>query len=181
MAENKKLSWERDFTEFLAIKPAQIPNEISQQVIDQIHLELHPSAFTVFGKILIIQFAVGLVTLLFCPQFGVSLTSNNGIMTYLMKYGESVCMLGCGAVFTALSFFVASFALKPEEVRTLKQHEVLQLVSLAVLSLGAFIYIGDEIVLTLGLIWLFGAVIGGVVTLETGWALRQNLARRVAA
>ena len=178
MAKNNRPSWENEFAEFLSIEPEQVPHSVSENILSQIQSELHPSAMKVFGKVLFIQFAVGLITLLFCPQFGISLTSSHGIMPYLMKFGDTVCMLGCGGLFTALSFLVASFALKPEEVRSLRKHEVLQLVSLATLSLGAFVCVGGEVVLTLGLIWILGAVIGGVATLETGWILRQNFARR---
>jgi hypothetical protein len=176
MARNEP--WENEFSEFLAVDPLPVPDAMSARVIDQVHQELHPSALRVFGKVLLIQVAVGLFTLLFCPQFGISLTSNMGIMPYLIKFGDNICMLGCGALFTALSLLVASFVLKPEEVRALKRHEVLQLVSLATLSLGAFVCVGGEVVLALGLVWLLGAVIGGALSLEGGWVLRQSLARR---
>jgi hypothetical protein len=178
MAKNDKLSWEKDFAEFMNKGETQVPDALSTQVLSQIHKELNPSATNVFLKIAFIQFAVGSVSLLFCPQFGISLTSSQGIMPYLMKFGEGVCMLGCGAIFTAFSLLIASFALRPEEVRALKQHELLHLLSLATLSLGAFLCLGGEIVLTLGFVWILGAIIGGIFTLELGWALRAKLARR---
>jgi hypothetical protein len=178
MAENNKTFWENEFAEFLAVQPEQVPHAISENLLSQIHSGLHPSAMKVFGKVLFIQFAVGIFTLLFCPQFGVSLTASHGIMPYLMKFGDTVCMLGCGSLFTALSFLAASFALKPEEVRALRKHEILQLMSIATLSLGAFVCVGGEVVFALGLIWILGAIAGGVATLETGWVLRQSFARR---
>lgn len=180
MERNDRSIWEKDFTEFLQAEPAHVPDPISLRIIEQIHSELHPSAFKVFGKILSIQFVVSLITLLFCPQFGISFTASHGIMPYLMKFGDSVCMLGCGAFFTALSLFVVSFALKPEEVRVLKEHEVLQLVGLATLSIAAFLCVGGEVIFTLALVWMLGSVIGGAITLETGWALRKSIARRAA-
>jgi hypothetical protein len=180
MKSHNKWNWEREFTDYLAVEPADVPDLISEQLLVRIHSDLNPSAISVFTKAVIIQLFVGLVTLLFCPQFGISLTSSYGIMPYLMKYGESVCMLGCGALFTSVSFFIASFVLRPEEVRALKQHEVLHLISIATLFLFALIYFGGEVALTLGLVWMLGAVVGGALTLETGWALRQSLARRVA-
>ncbi len=179
MERNERLSLENELGEFLAMKPASVPEMTSEQILNKVKLDLHPPAIQVFLRVLFIQVLVGLITLLFCPQFGISLTSSRGIMPSLMTYGEGVCMFGCGAFFTALSLFAASFALQPEEVRTFKHHEVLQLFSLSTLSLGAFICVGGEVVLTLGLIWLLGAVFGGALTLETGWALRQRLVRRV--
>ena len=180
MKKHNKRGWEREFTDYLAVEPVDVPDPVSEQLLGRIHSELNPSALTVFTKAVFIQLVVGFVTLLFCPQFGVSLTSSYGLMPYLMKYGESACMLGCGALFTSFSFFIASFALKPEEVRALKQHEVLHLISVAILFLFALIYFGGDVALTLGLVWMLGAVVGGALTLETGWALRQSLARRVA-
>ena len=123
-----------------------------------------------------IHFVVGAFTLLFCPQFGVSLTSGRGLMPYLMKYGESLCMLGCGALFTALSILVASLVLRPEEVRVLKEKELLQLALLSTLSLGALALLGGEFALTFALVWLLGAILGGAITLEAGWAYRRAFA-----
>jgi hypothetical protein len=181
MPGNKKTSWENDFKEFLAIQPSSVPSALSERVLTQIHQELNPGSLKVFVKVSFIQFAVGLFTLLFCPQFGISFTSGMGLMPYLMKFGEGICMLGCGALFTSLSLIIVSFGLKPEEIRTLKQHEFLQLASLATLSLGAFLCLGGEVVFTLGLVWLIGAVTGGVITLELGWALRRKIAQRAFA
>jgi hypothetical protein len=101
-----------------------------------------------------------------------------GLMPYLIKFGDSICMLGCGALFTGFSFFIASLALRPEEIRVFKQNEILQLVTIASLSLGAFLCVGGEVVASLGLIWIFGALIGGALSLEAGWTLRKNLLRR---
>jgi hypothetical protein len=150
-------------------------------VLKQVRAELNPSAFAVFTKTALIHAFVGGLTLLFCPQFGIKLTSSHGVMPYLMKFGEGFCMLGCGAVFTAMSLLVASIALRAEEVRALKRNWPLQLAILAMLSLGALLCLGGEILLTLGLIWAVGAIIGGAVSLEAGWAYRRHSAARSLA
>ena len=181
MERNNKKSWETEFREFAEAESVSVPEALSAHVLETIHHEMNPAALTVFTKVVFIQAVVGAVSLLFCPQFGVSLTSSLGIMPYLMKFGESVCMLGCGGLFAGLSLLAASLLLKPEEVRSLKQHEVLHLVSLATLSLGAFLCLGGEIVFTLGLVWLLGAVLGGAISLEAGWALRRVVVRRAFA
>lgn len=179
MEKNNKRSWERDFSEFLGAKPCEAPESTSQNVFSQIHDELNPSAFRVFAKVSVIQVVVGFVTLLFCPQFGVSITSSHGLMPYLMEFGDSVCMLGCGAVFTSLSLFTASLLLRPEEVRAIKQNQVLLLASLSTLSLGVLIFFGGEVVFAMGLAWLLGSIVGSALTLEAGWALRKSIVRRV--
>ena len=169
---------EDDFTEFLAAKPAQVPRDVSEKILSFVGRELNPSALTVFAKLAGIQFLIGSLTLLFCPQFGISLTSSLGIMPLLMNFGEEICMLGCGAFFLGLSLFAVSFILRPEEVRAIKRHEVMNLVSVATLALGVLVIIGGEVELTLGLIWLLGAIVAGAATLEMGWAMRKILFRR---
>lgn len=172
MKKNEKKDWVNEFNEYLLIESVNVPISHSTNVLAQIHQELNPTSLKVFGKISLIHFAMGLLTLLFCPQFGISVTSGLGLMPYLMKFGDSICMLGCGAVFTSLSLFTASLVLKPEEVRVLKQNQILQLATLSTLSLGAFLCIGGEIVFALGLAWILGAIIGGTLSLEVGWKLR---------
>ncbi|MBY0385900.1 hypothetical protein K2X05_12145, partial [bacterium] len=68
----------------------------------------------------------------------------------------------------------SSFYLKPEEIKVLKKYEFLQLLVLSSLSLGFFVALGAEIVLSLALIWLAGATIGGVLSLDLGWTLRRR-------
>ncbi len=115
-----------------------------------------------------------------CPQFGLSLTSSRGLMPYLMEYGESVCMLGCGVLFMGLSFLVASLALRPEEVTVLRRNRVLQISLLALLSLGAFAGFGGEVAPALGMVWALGAIVGGSALLQFGWTIRRAAIRAVA-
>lgn len=174
MTKNNKTDWEKEFSEFLMTEPVKVPDGISERILNKIHAELNPSAWKVFSKVSLIHFAVGFVTLLFCPQFGISITSQLGVMPYLMQFGHEVCMLGCGAIFVGFSLFAASLSLKPEEIKVLKMNNFLQMLSLTTLSIGFFIAMGGEIVLTLGLIWMAGAILGGLVSLDIGWALRRQ-------
>ena len=175
MAGNERGSWEKDFADYISTELVEVPASLSERVLGGIGAELNPSALSVFGKVSLVQFLGGLSTLLFCPQFGLSLSSSLGLMPYLMRFGESFCMLGCGALFTGFSLLIVSFTLRPEEIRILKKHEIVQLISVSTLSLGAFLCLGGEVVLALGLVWLLGAVIGGALTLKIGWGMRKKL------
>lgn len=174
-------AWQKEFAQFTATAPVVASEQITKSIGDQICSDLHPSAFRVFAKAALIHTFVGAATLLACPQFGVSFTNSHGLMHYLMQYGDSVCMLACGAFFTAFSLLVASLVLRPEEVRAIKNNQILQLAFLTSLSLGAFLFIGGQIVLTLALIWSLGAIIGGAISLEAGWAYRKFSIRRSLA
>jgi hypothetical protein len=179
MENDKNFSaWQKDYEEFSSASGEAVPVAMSAAISERVRSDLNPSAFRVFGKTAVIHSFVGAATLLFCPQFGVSFTSGMGLMPYLMKYGESVCMLGCGALFTAVSLMVASLVLRPEEVRALKENEILQLATLSTLSLGAISFLGGEIALTLGFVWLLGAILGGALSLEAGWVFRKVTTRR---
>ena len=86
-------------------------------------------------------------------------------------------MVGCGALFTSVSMLVVSWVLGPEEVRALREKRLLQLALLTMLSLGAILCLGGEVVMSLGLLWALGAIAGGTASLEVGWAYRRLSAR----
>lgn len=179
MEENKKVdSWEEEYASFCSAPHTKVNELLSDDIASTVRQDLDPSAWSVFSKVALVHAVVGSLTLLICPQFGFSLTSSHGLMHFLMKYGDTACMLGCGALFTGLSVLAVSLALRPEEVCVLKKTEVLQFAVLASLSLGAFICLGASIVASLGLVWALGSILGGALTLEIGWAYRRFTARR---
>lgn len=174
MGNRKDFSkWQEEFAEFSETEPVKVSASTTTAIVEKVQSDLHPSAFRVFTKAALIHTLVGAATLLACPQFGVSLTGSHGLMHYLMQYGDSVCMLGCGAFFTAFSLLIASLALRPEEVRALKNSQILQLALLTTYSLGVLLFVGAQLVLTLALIWSLGAILGGALSLEAGWAVRR--------
>lgn len=175
MEKKNKLDLNEEFDEFLNSKEnIAPPNNLSNRIFGMIHNDLNPSSWKVFGKTSLIHSVVGGATLLFCPQFGLSYTSSMGLMPYLMNYGEGACMLGCGAVFTSISLLLTAFLLRPEEVRVLEKNKVLQIGVLSTLSLGAMICLGAEVVTTLAFVWMLGALLGGIASLEFGWLMRRR-------
>ncbi|MBI2604895.1 MAG: hypothetical protein HYW49_02320 [Deltaproteobacteria bacterium] len=165
----------RDFEEFQKAESVAPPIVISERILARVHRDLNPGAWTVFLKLVAIHAVVGGITLLFCPQFGVSPFRGMGLMGLLMRFGDQVCMMGCGAFFMAGSLLMASLFLRPEEVRALRRLEVLQVCSLALLSIGFFVCFGSAVIGGLALFWVLGSILGGLGTLELGWALRQRL------
>jgi hypothetical protein len=176
MVRSSRASWEKEFVDFVSSDaPSEVPVEISQKLFSEVSKELNPSVTWVFAKTTLIQLFGGVVSLLFCPQFGIGISEGQGLMPFLMKFGEGVCMLGCGALFGGFGLLAASFLLRPEEIRILKASEVLILGALATLSLGAFICLGANVVLTIGLIWILGTLVGSATIFEAGWALRKKI------
>lgn len=173
MKRNEPSHWNTEFKEFLEADCASVPDTLSKGVLSSVYHKLHPSFWQVLGKLALVQAAGGALTLLFCPQFGLSFSNNYGLMYYLMQFGENVCMAGCGALFTGVCFLIASLALKPEEVRVLRKHRLLQVSSVAALSLGFLLCIGSDVAEGIAVVWGLGAIVGGLATLELGWNLRR--------
>ncbi len=181
MKNDKKTTWESEFADFLRSEPAEVPQKLTETILEKIHQQLNPSFLQVIKKISFIHFIVGFFTLLFCPQFNVSITSQLGLVSYLMQFGHKVCTFSCGVIFVGISIIVSSFYLDPEEIKVFKKYEFLQLLVLSSLSLGFFVSAGAEIVLSLGLIWQAGAIIGGILSLDLGWTLRRWLHFKAAS
>lgn len=173
--------WMDEFKEFVSAEPVNPPKVLSDSILSRVHRDLHPSVWSVFLKLSAIHAIVGGVTLLFCPQFGFSLTSGMGLMGLFMRWGEQACMLGCGAVFMGGSLLTASLALRPEEVRAIRKTELLQITVLALLSVGAFVCTGTAAVESLALFWILGSILGGLGTFELGWVIRRWILTRGSA
>ncbi len=167
--------WADEFKTFMDATPVAPPQSLRENILNYVHKELNPSAVKVFSKISLIHVGVGFISLLMCPQFGFSPLGNMGLMSLLMKYGNAVCMLGCGAVFVGGTALISSFVLKPEEVRVLRKTEALQFAVLSILSIGAFLCLGAEVLEGLTLIWMLGSLVGGLLSLEIGWVIRKKI------
>jgi hypothetical protein len=182
-------NWMSEYQEFLNTKEITPPSSLSEQVLSTIHSNFNPSLWFVFLKLLAVHAIIGTITLIFCPQFGISPISNTryanlgipniGMAHILMHYGETACMLGCGAIFLGGSALAASMILRPEEIRVIRKTQILQLPLLAFLSLSLFNFIGIEVAMYYGLFWLLGSILGGITTFEFGWALRNRFKSRV--
>ncbi len=175
MDQNNRRRFETEYREFLESDLTTPPRSVSESVVKLVRQDLNPAAASVFMKLLSIHIMLGVATLAICPQFGHSLTKDMGLMHAFMKLGTTGCMLACGALFTGTSLLVASLVLKPEEVRVIKRKSLLQVASLAILSLGVFVCFGSEVIATLGSVWILGAIVGGVGTLELGWVVRKKV------
>ena len=175
MENPNKKSWVEDFQEFINSdsNSAHVPENLSHKVLDTISAKLNPSALDVFIKVALLHAIASTLTLLFCPQFGLSLTSGMGLMQIFMRYGHSACMLACGVLFMSFGLLLASLILRPEEVRVLRANNLYFLLSLSGLSLGMFLCLGGQIFQTMTLVWLLGTLLGGGITLDLGWRLRR--------
>ena len=166
----------KDFSDFHHADPIAPPSRLSEAILNQVHRDLNPSAWSVFAKVSLIHFFVGLATLSFCPQFGLGLLGNKpGLMGFFMSLGPYGCVLACGSFFLGTSVFVACLLLRAEELGKLKRNSLLITSALASLSLGFFIMAGStEIILGFAIAWLFGSIMAGMAFVELVFSIRAT-------
>jgi len=155
--------WVDEFKEFVQAEGVSVPQELSQKILDRIQKTMTPSPWLVFAKLLGIHSVVGTLSLAVCNQFGLNpFNTNFSLSDYAMKINHSFCMSFCGFLFIGLSVSLAFLFLKQEEILVLKKNSFVQIFSLSILSLVIFFAFGAEIVLSIGLLWMAGASIGGM-------------------
>lgn len=168
---NPKL--EKEFAEFMSTKGSTPPQALSEAILARVQTDLNPSALRVFSKLIAIHATTAVVTLSVCPQFGFRVFGQGmGLMHYFMAFGTYGCMIACGAFFTGMSLLIAALVLRAEEIRKIHQNRILSLGAVTLLSLGFFIMVDADILLSLALTWFVGAMLGSWITLEVGWTLR---------
>jgi len=168
---NNKISekdWLNDFNEFASIESNAVPKEITDQILKTTHNALNPSAWIILFKLLGIHSVVGTLSLGLCNQFGINpFHTNFSLSNYFMEISHSFCMTMCGILFISLSIIFASLIFRQEEFRVLYKNSLLLTFTLSSFSLGIFILLGAEISLSIGLLWFFGAMFGGILSAFT--------------
>ncbi len=175
MKKLPEVSLIEDYKDFLQSEETQIPAFTQKKVLNQIHGLLNPNPLLVFLKILILHLIVGVMSLSICHQFDMNpFQTQHSLSDWFMQVGgHHFCMLGCGILFVGLSLLFAGYFLSREEIHALKKTEVLQTLTLGLISLGLFSAFGAQMALGLAAIWLFGGLIGGFVATETIWRIKK--------
>lgn len=140
---------------------------IHEKILKTVHQELHPKLSHLIGKLFFIHFLTAVVTLSVCPQFGFkAFKLPINLMHSFMFFGLPICNFLCGLFFTTTSMLVASLVLKRDEVRALKYQKMLASGALLLSSIGFFSIMNPNLFIEFSLMWLAGAVLGIVSTLE---------------
>lgn len=165
-----------EFAEFLQAESDSV--QVPRSAFGKIHSRLFPNAWNVAGKIAVTQAFVGFLSLAICTQFGLNPFNTEFSLAHLfMKFaGHNFCMLLCGVVFVATPYLFSNVLLSLEEIEVVKKYKWLQVGVLSLTSLGAIHFFGGEVVLIFGLLWLIGAFLGGVLSIEGSYYLRRQSA-----
>jgi|GEM_PF-532653 len=168
----------KEFFDFMEGDESPIRHDVQEKILARVFEDLNPMPLMVFLKVGLVQLVVGFVVLLFCPQFGFSLTGVHGIMHFFMRFGDEVCMAACGTIFVGSSLLLSAFLLNPDDLRVLHRNRVMQVSSVSLLGVGAFFCLGASVFNLMTVIWIGGAVAGGIASLELGIVTRRWLKTR---
>ncbi len=161
-----------DFRESSVKPPIHVSNHINQHVMQS----LTADSKTVFLKLTFIQSIIGLMTMLFCPQFNMSLTNNYDLFHYFHhNFGHSICMIICGSIFFGTGAFASSLILNDIEIKKIHESKFLYFVSLSIIFVSSFIVLGAKIYLNLLIFWLLGALGIGITLFEITYFIRVKL------
>lgn len=169
-----KDQWLKEFEEFSQINSSSV--EVPPSLLTKIQKRLFPNPWKVFGKISGIHALVGFLSLGLCTQFGLNPFNTTYSLSdwFMQTAGHSACMVFCGVFFVSMTYLLANMLLNLEEFEAIRKYEWLQVGILSLGSLVAFHFFGGEIVASFGLLWLVGAFIGGILSIEGSYFLRRQ-------
>lgn len=165
---------DQDFKDFLQGE-TKSPDKLDYLIMSKIEAELNPSKQKVFIKLCTIQAFIGLLTMLFCPQFNLSLTNNYDLFHFFhTNFGHAICMILCGSIFLGTGAIFASYILSKTELKIIKNSSFLYYSALSILAITCFLILGAEVYLDLVLYWMTGATLTGFLLFEFNTTLRQG-------
>ncbi|TNF00970.1 MAG: hypothetical protein EP326_05545 [Deltaproteobacteria bacterium] len=164
---------QKEWEEFKSNESKDIPKHLDLDVQHYVSELLNPPKHVLFGKLALVQSFIGTLTLLFCPQFKFSLTANDALYHYFhYTFGHYGCMVACGALFLGSGMIFAGFLLNDDEIRAIRKSRTLFISAISGASLTIFMLIGAEVYLDMALYWIFGTLIGGLLSFETSSLLK---------
>ncbi len=176
MAFTNKEEWLKEFTEFSNIRSEDVHVPLSALV--NLKKRLFPNPWIVFGKVTGLHTVVGFFSLAICNQFGLNpFETSQSLTNWFMKVaGHNLCMLLCGVFFMATTYLLANVFLNLEELESIRRYEWLQTGIMGLISLAAFYFFGAELVGTFSFLWILGALIGGLLSIEGSYRIRRAIA-----
>jgi uncharacterized protein YneF (UPF0154 family) len=166
----------KDFEEFSKASRPGPKAALSQAILERVRSDLEPSVSLVFTKLLLVQSIVGVMTMLFCPQFNLSLTNNYDLFHFFHRnFGQTICMAICGGIFVGSGAVIGSFLLRKTEMNQVAKRPLLYYFALASVFLSAFMLLGVDVYLEAALAWVAGSWLIGCGVYLTSRSLRLLL------
>lgn len=164
-----------DFQDFMENKENTPPRNLDDTIYKIISKDLTPSTSIIFFKLLGLQLILGSLTMLFCPQFELSLTNHYELFHYFHhNFGDIVCMIICGFIFMGPTGIMASIILSSEEIRTIKFSVPLYYMAITGLSMSLFLSLGASFYFEYATIWAISCVISSTLCFELGRLIKYK-------
>lgn len=163
----------REFAAFME-GYAEPPKRVEEVLFQKIRAALNPSLPFTIGKIFLFHVVGSFITLLFCPQFGISLTGSLGVMGYLMGVSPGLCFFGCGLIWMVIGQALTYAVFTIDEQRILGQYRWGAIFTILLLSILLFACVGALRLDEWLLLWVLGAA---TVTATFNWPVLWTLRR----
>ena len=165
----------QEFQNFTEATPVAPPEHLDARLSERVRRDLHPPLGFIFTKLTATHFLAGVVTLTFCPQFGVSLSGGRDILFFLHALEAPVLFYAlCGLIFIGSGAVLAPLFLTRDELRTLSRRQYLFFLAYSPLAYVALSLLGDESFHIHGVCWLGGALAGHLLGLSLFGRLRSR-------
>lgn len=154
----------------------KLPNELNYKILNDIKSRLIPDLKIILLKLFAIHLACAIATLSICPQFGFSTFKTNlNLMDVFMKIGPHFCDFACGAFFTTTSMIFVLILLSRDEIRVLRYRPFLLITTMILSSLGFLLMVNPGLFLGFTLLWLVGAIVGVIGSMEMGFRVISKI------
>lgn len=174
------MSKQDDFIAFVKDSDQSPNTELSKSILASIKSELLPSRIIVLLKLISLQAFVGLLTMLFCPQFSMSLTNSHELFHYFhLTFGEHVCMAICGSIFVGSGAFASGLILTQGDMNRIRESRLLTYSLVSGLAVTLFTIFGTAVYIELAAIWTVASIIAGAVSIELGNWAKERMTRLV--
>lgn len=166
----------KEIREFVAFMEGyeEPPKDIEQGLSVRIHSAINPSLRFTIGKLFLFHVAGSFITLLFCPQFGISLTGSLGLMGYLMSVSPGLCFFGCGLLWMVVGQALTYLFFTIDEQRILGRYRWGTVFTILLLSVLLFTCIGGLRIDEWLLLWVLGAI---TISATFNWPVVYTLRR----
>lgn len=165
-----------NYESFIQGEDKTAPQHLKQNILNAIGADLKISPAQTWLKFSAIHAVIGAISLLFCPQFNLSLSGKKDLYHYFHQtLGHEGCMLVCGAIFLGTGALASVVLMRQAEVQLVRRSLMMAFLLLAFVSLGLFFSFGAQIYLDLATPWLLGAVFGGASTFKVSGIVKESL------
>jgi hypothetical protein len=169
---NKK----NDFKDFLKHNESSPSDDLSRNVLNSVRRDMIPNKGVVYTKLVLVQAFIGVITMLFCPQFSMSLTSNDELYHFFHRtFGHYGCMMVCGSIFIGSGALFSSTIMTWSEIRLVRSSKVLSYLVLSGVFATAFLFIGAEVYLDMAIAWIIGATLSGSIFFQVSSILKRKI------